>query len=212
MKHAMFDIDGTLVQSKDFEDECFKLAVKEVTGLEINDDWSTYPHVTDRGILKTFIQRQAPNLELQSLENQVKTAFKSHIRNYLAHSTIREIEGAKNLIARLKADKNCTVSMATGGWKETALLKLGQAGFDTSDLILSSSNDHYSRTEIMKLSAKKVGADKDMNFTYFGDAEWDVRACRMLNVNLVVVGNQTRHFQSVPNFKNQDRIYDFIMS
>ena len=210
MNHAMFDIDGTLVQSESFEDEYYKLSIKEVTGLEINDDWSTYPHVTHRGILMTFIERQAPDLELSSLETQVKTRFKNHIGNHLASSGIQVIEAAKELIARLRADKNYTVSLATGGWKETALLKLNQAGFDTTDLILSSSNDHYSRTEIMKLSAKKVGADIDMNFTYFGDAEWDVRACRELNVNLVLVGDQTRHFQSIPNFKNQDRIYDFI--
>jgi len=210
MNHAMFDIDGTLVQSKSFEDECYKLAVKEITGLEINADWSTYPHATDSGILKTFIQRQAPDWELSSLEVQVKSSFINHINNHLSSTTIHAIEGAKEFIARLRLDENCTVSVATGGWKETALLKLKHAGFDTNDLILSSSNDHYSRTEIMKLSAKKVGADKDMNFTYFGDAEWDVKACRELNVNLVLIGNQTSHFQNVPNFKNQDRIYDYI--
>ena len=208
----MFDIDGTLVDSKLFEDECYKLAVKEVTGLKINDDWSTYPHVTDRGILKTFIQRQAPTLELSTLEPLVKTVFESQIRNHLSSSTISEISGAKELISILKSDNSCTFSLATGGWKETALLKLSYAGFDTSDLILSSSNDHYSRVEIMKLSARKAGVDKDMNFTYFGDADWDVEACRELNVNLVVLGNKTEHFQCVPNFKNQDIIYNYIMA
>lgn len=50
----MFDIDGTLIESDDFDSECFTEAVKEVTGFDIDTDWSRYEHVTDAGILNEF--------------------------------------------------------------------------------------------------------------------------------------------------------------
>jgi beta-phosphoglucomutase-like phosphatase (HAD superfamily) len=51
MKHFMFDIDGTLVESYEFDSKCFAHAIKEVTGIEIKTDWSTYSHVSDLELL-----------------------------------------------------------------------------------------------------------------------------------------------------------------
>jgi len=211
LKHVMFDIDGTLIQSYDFDDDCYKSAIEEVTGIDIKDDWSTYPHVTDRGILMTFIERQAPHWNLSMLEPQVKSSFIQKISEHLNHSPAQEIDGARKFLAQLNGDRRFTVSLATGGWRETALLKLESAEFDTNKLVLSSSSEHHSRTEVMKLSAKKVGDIEDLSFTYFGDAEWDVRACNELNVNLVIIGNRAKHPQQLMDFTNYDKLMSFIM-
>lgn len=211
LKHAMFDIDGTLIQSHSFEDDYYKSAIKEVTGIDIESDWSTYPYVTDRGILMTFIEQQAPNLNLDTIEPQVKASFIKQIDERLSHSPIQEVIGAKDFLTRLHEDENFIVSLATGGWKETALLKLESAGFDTSQLILSSSNDHHSRTELMKLSAKKAGDIGNLSFTYFGDAEWDLRACNKLNVNLVIIGNRVQHSQNLVDYTNQSKAIGYIV-
>jgi len=211
LKHAMFDIDGTLIQSYDFDDECYKAAVKDVTGIDIKDDWSTYPHVTDRGLLMTFIERQAPNLNMEETELRVKSSFIQKISEHLSRYPINEVNGASKFLARLLEDKKYTVSLATGGWRETALLKLKSAGFDTEQIILSSSSEHHSRTEVMKLSAQKVGIDTGTPFTYFGDAEWDVRACRELGVNLVIVGDRVRYSQSISDYTDPDAVMDYII-
>lgn len=51
---AIFDIDGTLVESTGFEDELYVAAVRDVLGdVCIREEWSTYTHVTDMCILKT---------------------------------------------------------------------------------------------------------------------------------------------------------------
>jgi beta-phosphoglucomutase-like phosphatase (HAD superfamily) len=39
----MFDIDGTLIESADFDSECFTEAVKEVTGFDIDTDSYALP-------------------------------------------------------------------------------------------------------------------------------------------------------------------------
>ena len=54
----MFDVDGTLVHSTDFDERCFIEAVYAVTGRQINRDWVSYPHVTDSGLLTHFFDCQ----------------------------------------------------------------------------------------------------------------------------------------------------------
>ena len=47
----LFDIDGTLVDSNEFDSEFYVQAVRKVLRIEVGDDWSAYQHVTDGGIL-----------------------------------------------------------------------------------------------------------------------------------------------------------------
>ena len=50
-KLAVFDIDGTLVQSLAVDEACFVRAFAEVLGIEdIDTDWAHYDHVTDDGM------------------------------------------------------------------------------------------------------------------------------------------------------------------
>ena len=48
MNHVMFDIDGTLLQSYEFDEQCYLAAIKEVTGIDLLGNWESYPHITDR--------------------------------------------------------------------------------------------------------------------------------------------------------------------
>ncbi|GAK86809.1 hypothetical protein JCM19238_4417 [Vibrio ponticus] len=66
MKHVMLDVDGTLIQSYEFDEQCFIDAVYETTGLKILNDWHNYPNVTDRGILKTSLSDKLLNIQLRS--------------------------------------------------------------------------------------------------------------------------------------------------
>ncbi len=52
-----FDIDGTLIDSDEFDSELFVQAVQAVLGIDIDDNWSVYRHVTDGGIMQIAEQR-----------------------------------------------------------------------------------------------------------------------------------------------------------
>ena len=71
MHLVMFDIDGTLVHSYDFDEECYVEAVEEVLGCAVNSDWSKYQHVTDSGILDEIIHNQ--NLKSSSKTSDEKS-------------------------------------------------------------------------------------------------------------------------------------------
>ncbi|WP_073581037.1 HAD family hydrolase [Vibrio quintilis] len=210
MNHVMLDIDGTLIQSYEFDEKCFLDAVSETTGIELVSDWETYPHVTDRGILQTFIQRQAPQYSLEELERLVKPVFIRHIEQALHNEPAREVPGAADFVSFLLQSEQHIVSVATGGWGETARLKLESAGFDTDSLIIASSNDHYSRTEIMAVARTKADATLQLPVTYFGDASWDIKACQALGVNLVIVGDRVSHHQQVDDFSQLSSVLSFL--
>ncbi len=151
----MFDIDGTLIESHDFDSECFTEAVKEVTGYEIDTDWSRYKHVTDTGILNQFFKEM--NIENTEIAHEsIKGVFLSKIQTRIAKKPISEIVGASAFIASLKGLENVAISFATGGWYESAILKLESAGIDISNIPIASANDHHSRIEIMKIAEKRA--------------------------------------------------------
>lgn len=52
MHHVMFDVDGTLVKSYDFDEECFISAVFQILGHKIDSNWDNYEHASDTAILK----------------------------------------------------------------------------------------------------------------------------------------------------------------
>ncbi|KNC66317.1 HAD family hydrolase [Pseudoalteromonas ardens] len=209
MNHVMFDIDGTLIESYDFDSECFAEAVKAVTGYEIDTNWSRYTHVTDTGILNQFFQEK--NIEnTQSAHEHIKRVFLSKIHTRIAKTPVSEIVGAAAFIARLKELDNVSISLATGGWYESALLKLVSAGMDISDIPIASANDHYSRIEIMKIAEKRAVKEARLSFTYFGDGSWDLNACNALGVNFVLVGDRVKHSQSIMNFEKQDEVLAYI--
>lgn len=210
MNHIMLDIDGTLIQSNEFDEKCFVDAVHQATGIKIKSDWVNYPNVTDRGILKTFIKRQAPQYSLNELEDLVKPIFIENIKNTLLKEPAKEVSGAKEFVLFLIKNDNYVLSVATGGWAETAKLKLESAGFEVDNLVIASSNDHYSRIEIMELAKQKVDSTLKLPITYFGDALWDVKACEELGVNLVIVGDGVSHHQSVTDFSEPNNALSFV--
>ncbi|WP_084885093.1 hypothetical protein [Vibrio sp. qd031] len=64
----------------------------------------------------------------------------------------------------LQSRHDIFISFATDCWLETAMLKLESARFDTTNIAIASSNDHYCRTEIMKTAAQLATGCKSNPF------------------------------------------------
>ena len=196
----MFDIDGTLVDSYNIDSQCFIDAVKDVIGLSINSDWSTYQHVTDSGILDEILRSEGCS-NSEEIKAKVKQHFLKNLEASIADQPIKEVSGADTFLKLLQSMSNVVVSLATGGWRESAILKLNSAGINFSSIPLASSNDHYSRTEIMKLAANSAG-NIQYPCTYFGDGVWDKEACGHLGYNFVLVGSKFVHSPSIMNYQS----------
>ncbi len=188
MKAIIFDIDGTLIESMSLDTELFFSSINQVLGpVSVRENLDDYEHVTDTGILAQLLSDNGISFD-QEIIASIQAVFVEGIRRHIHMAgPFPTVDGALDFFetARKSCDKR--VAIATGGWRKSALLKLCSAGFDVDGIPLVTSDDSPSRIEIMRSALAMIGDDFE-SVTYFGDAEWDQRACRMLDWNFVAVG------------------------
>jgi beta-phosphoglucomutase-like phosphatase (HAD superfamily) len=190
MNAHIFDIDGTLVDSCDADADLYAAAVCKVWGLPaVSTDWGSYQHVTDGGVLLEILQRHgiAPDPQLlAATQREFVASLEQHIAS---HGPFHEIPGAVSFVSRLLASPDHYVAYATGGWRGSALLKLGCAGFPTDGVCVCTSSEFLDRVSIMRgaLSAAPSGIER---ITYYGDGIWDQQAVRELGWEFVPVGEK----------------------
>jgi beta-phosphoglucomutase-like phosphatase (HAD superfamily) len=211
MHLVMFDIDGTLVDSTGFDGDFYAEAVESVLGVRVNRDWDVYEHVSDSGILAQLLREAVLDRDRDRAElaARVQQRFVANVGAFLANnpSTLREIAGAKRLVDRLLELPGVRVAVATGGWQETARLKLRLIGIDSERLAFASSSDARARTEIMQLAARRAMQGAAFRrATYFGDGPWDRRASEQLGYDFVAVGRAVAHPHAYDDLRDTDAI------
>lgn len=203
MNLALFDVDGTLTQTNEVDGACFERALREALGLSgFPTDWSRYEHATDSGIAEeAFRLCRGRGLE----PGETDRARRRFLELLLAEAErdpalFAETPGAAAALCRLAAEPGWRVAVATGCWRQSALLKLRLAGFPLdgalAGLPVASADDHVPRIEIMEhaltLAAEAHGTPGFERVVYLGDALWDVTACVRLGLPLVGVGRGER--------------------
>ena len=196
MHAIIFDIDGTLLHSAAVDDALYREAVRRVLGdVQLRPSLHAYDYVTDTGILYQIVADNEIAVEQEPL-HEIKSHFVDLLRGHVdEHGPFLEIPGASDLLASLRASSEHAVAIATGGWRESAELKLQSAGLDYSSFPLATSNDHHERTSIMELALAQLG-DRFDSVTYYGDGPWDRDACRALGWDFVAVGPQLGGIES----------------
>jgi FMN phosphatase YigB (HAD superfamily) len=196
MHAVIFDIDGTLLHSAAVDDALYREAVRRVLGdVQLRPSLHAYDYVTDTGILYQIVADNEIPVEQEPL-HEIKTHFVDLLRSHVEeHGPFVEIPGASDLLNSLRASATHAVAIATGGWRESAELKLRSAGLDYSDFPLATSNDHHERTSIMELALARLGDHFDC-VTYCGDGPWDRDACSALGWEFVAVGPELGGIES----------------
>lgn len=210
MHLVMFDIDGTLIKSCDFDAECFEAAVKDVLGISVNSDWAKYQHVTASGILNQIVEELDLSHNRKRIELSVKENFTDRIKDYLSKNKVLAIDGAPEFLVQLVKQKNVSIAFATGDWLESAKMKLEAAGFHFPEIYIASCSDHYSRIEIMKKAQNLIGCDQYASKTFFGDGPWDKEASLCLDYNFVLVGDRITYHQSISDFTEVNVAINYI--
>src|SRR5438445_7133365 len=159
MHLVMVVIDGTLTETMKVDEECFVRSFKDVSGFaDIDTDWSHYPRTTDSGIFHdVFTSRIGRSPTAQEVSR-----FHQHFIQLLAaassQSPFAPVAGADRLLSRLAHGGLHRVSLATGGWRDSACLKMASAGMCFDDHPAASADDALAREAIMKISMRKAAA------------------------------------------------------
>lgn len=196
MNLAIFDIDGTLTNTNSVDNECFIKALAEAHGItEIDTDWTAYPHTTDSGITQHVFQEKFDRNPEEAEVDKFKNCFVSMLsEQYQSHSaSFAEIAGASTALNRLKRDSAWAVAIATGCWRQSALLKLKAAKIDTDGIPAAFAEDAVSREDILKTavsqSLEQYRVNRFGKIVSIGDGLWDVRTARRLGFAFLGVGS-----------------------
>ena len=190
-KLIIFDIDGTLLYSNKIDSQCFADTYEKIYQSKFPSiDWTKYPHVTDDTIFKTVIQnhfqREDTKEEIHHFQNEYVALLQA--KRTAQPNDFKEVPNACKIIKLLLENDVYEVGIATGGWRRPAMIKLNHIGIPTSNLYMSFADGHPTREDIIRgvfrqTDAKKMSFEK---IVYVGDAIWDVRTTR--NMNLPFIG------------------------
>lgn len=178
-------------------------------GTEVDPTWSSYNSVTDSGILDQILDECDPFLDRYDLHMKVKNEFVHLTREYIARTpdAVREIRGARALLETLEQQPSVAVAIATGGWRETAELKLRGVGLDPERIPLATASDSGDRCVIIKLAERRaLNGRVATRRTYIGDGAWDKAAAVELNYSFVAVGGGVVHDVAVPDLADHAKI------
>jgi phosphoglycolate phosphatase-like HAD superfamily hydrolase len=196
MHLVMFDIDGTLTETTKVDEECFVRTFIDVFGFDnIDTDWSHYRHTTDSGILHdVYTSRTGLSPTAQDVSR-----FRQHFVRLLSDASSRSpfasVAGAAQLLSRLSCSSTHRVSLATGGWRDSARLKMTSAGMCFEAHPAASADDALDRESIMRLSMQRAAEWYGEVFAciiYVGDGVWDARACRALGIPFIGIASGVR--------------------
>ncbi len=197
-KLAIFDLDGTLVQSYGLDGECFVAAFHDVFGIaDVDTDWARYDHATDPSITAQVIrERQGREPSADDLVRLLSAFCTRLVEAAGRDGAYAPLPGAAGLLAALRARADWAMALATGGWREAALFKIGRSGLGLGDLPTAFGEDGPSRQGIVcaaiAQAREQAGVDDFARMVCIGDGVWDVRTAASLGLPCVGVGTGGR--------------------
>jgi beta-phosphoglucomutase-like phosphatase (HAD superfamily) len=201
----MFDIDGTLLNSVSVDHGAFVDAINDELGVEIDTSWSNIDPllISDEGIVRSVCHHH--DIDCSSVIGRIKDSFIACLAHRLQSISIAPVTGAQAFLDHLKRRGDCDLALATGAWRESALLKLGAAGLNVEGVPLASSNDAANRCDIMLNAQSRCGGPYARR-VYFGDGPWDKLASASVGYEFVAIGSRVEHDQRFDDFSDYKAI------
>lgn len=226
-KLVIFDIDGTLCNSKSIDEVCYEEAFYRVTGASIaNVDYETFTHFTDQNILEESLARLGLVKPDESLVTNMKECLLLLLREKRDEDPkwFSEIPGAKDFLKLLLArPEEFQIGFATGAWDFSAKFKLSNIDIDPSIFPFSNSSCYTTREQIVEDCIQKASRLNNGNpfsrIIYIGDGAWDLNTCKNLNLEFIGIDvDQTGRLKELganfvfQNFDNNEALLSLLES
>jgi phosphoglycolate phosphatase-like HAD superfamily hydrolase len=207
MNLVMLDIDGTLTQSYEYDQEIFGLAIAEVIGCPpVNADLNGYNDKTSTGVTREAIRHITGTSPTPGQINEVKRNVMMRLEKMYQESPqiFSEVPGATRFLEQLRSLAGVGIVIATGCWPNEALFKLRASGLNVAGIPMATSEDDGNRKRIMQIAAERArvfytcpGFER---VVYLGDGPWDLQEAHMLGYRFIGIGPRLQAFQDTQAF------------
>ena len=204
----IFDIDGTLIHSKEDEndDKMFCQSLSDLFNItNVDTNWESYQYSVDYGLItEIFTKHLYRNPNDEDLNKLSEYYYQLQLdKSFFAN------KGSLDFIAKTKQFSN--IAIATGNLKKVALLKLTKAGFTNLDFPVIGCDGFKERSEIIThaiLRSQEVYRRSFKNITYFGDRIWDFKACQTLDIDFIGIGQNNKMKSSANRYYDNFDLVD----
>jgi beta-phosphoglucomutase-like phosphatase (HAD superfamily) len=208
---TIFDIDGTICDSREIEGVCFVNAIENVTGITLSTlEWTEYPEPTSSGIVRGLLKGDPASSQKEMEIKHEYCRLLGEAR--LTHpEEFMPIPGVHSFIKRLQDEGISTIAIATGCFDDEARFKLECCGMALDEYPHATSSDTPRRRDILPLAAARAGGST-ADIVYFGDAPWDFAVSRVLPVHLIGIGRRILQLTELglehtfPDFQDHERL------
>jgi phosphoglycolate phosphatase-like HAD superfamily hydrolase len=194
MTLLIFDIDGTLTDTKAVDDDCFISAFLDEYNIELkNIDWSSFKNVTDYGLFIDIYNSSFKRNPTEANRLNFQRRFFEYLDNQLKLNPrqFKPVNGASNFIKYCLNYTDFKIAFATGGWHYSANLKLQAADIFNVGIPISSCDILFRRQDILlEAIEKSKHYYKIQTFDkiiYFGDGVWDYKTTSELEIEFIGV-------------------------
>lgn len=206
---VVFDIDGTLTGTTAVDDAHWWTAVRAVLPEVDPGPTRDFVEYTDSAMLRTlcdeFDDRDYDDvrpLVLEQFLRGLRAAREAEPDSFAA------VPGATTVFAAVRR-AGWIPAIATGGWRESAVMKLGWAEVPLAGVPLATSSETPRRADIIRRAAEEALGESHGPWVYVGDGVWDVRACRELGIAFLGRGASFEAAAKLRNHGAREVIDDF---
>ena len=203
MNLVMLDIDGTLTQSYEYDQDIFSLAIAEVLGCgPVNADLNGFIDKTSTGVTQEAIRHMTGMSPMTGQIERVKRNVLGRLERLHKESpeTFCEVPGARLFLERLRSLDETGLAIATGCWRDEALFKLNASGLSVAGIPLATSEDDLKRTRIMQIAVEKArdfyNCPGFEEVVHLGDGPWDLQEARGLGFGFIGIGPRVQALQT----------------
>ncbi len=194
---VLFDIDWTLIKGTGpFYIEAHRVALKQVLGVDLEQDFNITPHEGKVGIQfvrDLAIERGIDPQIASDKAGEVINATDDYLAKYSDKLEITEISGARKALEEFKK-RGLLLGVLTGNSRRTAELKLKKAGLYEYFSLGAYGNETFNRVELVDIAKRRaeeiIGSQitKD-NIFLIGDNLRDVSCGKEGGVKTIAVAS-----------------------
>jgi len=191
---ALFDIDGTLLDSGGAGRRAFVAALQSVLGREVPQEPYDFAGKTDRAILQALLERSGVRDPDHALEACIMESYLDHLDVELARASSGGLyPGVAALLDALHGDPEFRVGLLTGNIERAAHKKLSHFGIERYFAFGAYGSDETDRDRLVGIARERARrmegspAVWDPRIVLVGDTPLDVRCARSGGVRILAV-------------------------